>query len=73
MTQAQPRLVPTSGDAPTLTLAVATLVASVYPKTMTPEQADAFGKEAVTIVFNLWNEVQDRIAAGMTRPVDEGG
>lgn len=58
-----PLMVPSSGDAPTLTLAATTLLASVYPAHSTPDEAHALGVAAVDAVFSIWNEIQLRIAA----------
>lgn len=58
------RMVPSSADAPTLTLACAVLLASVYPQGLTPDQALARGLDTVDVVFGMWNEIQRRIAAG---------
>ena len=71
MTQPNPRMIPSSADAPTLTLAAATLLASVYPQSLTPEQQYEFGAQAVDAVFSLWDEIQARIASGvLVRPAE---
>lgn len=64
MTQPQP-LIPSAADAPTLTLAAATLLASLHPSHLTPDQAHALGVQAVDEVFRLWEEIQQRILAGI--------
>lgn len=60
------RVIPSTADAPTLTLAAAVLLASMYPRGMTPDQGTVLGMQAVDTVFSMWNEIMRRIAAGPT-------
>lgn len=70
----EPRVVPSTGDAPILTLACCTLLASQYPHTLSPAQSEALAMETIDVVFDLWTEIMQRIAAGpAAEPASEGG
>lgn len=56
---------PSPGDAATLTLAAAVLMASEYPQAYTPDQANALAMRTVDAVMQAWNEIQARIASGV--------
>lgn len=56
-------MIPSAADAPTLTLAACTLMASEFPKAFTPDQRHALGTLAVDAVMAVWDEFQTRIGA----------
>ena len=68
MTQPAQVTLPAATDAPTLTLAAATLLANEFPQvmtTMTPDRRLEVGVQAVDMVMALWDEIQKRIATGV--------
>lgn len=71
MTEPQPRMIPSTADAPTLTLAASVLLASEFPKAYTPEQRQVLAAKAVDLVMVLWDEIMTRILAGaLTQPAE---
>lgn len=64
MTQPEQLMVPSTADAPTLTLACAVLMASEYPQSRTPDQATELAVKTVDIVMILWDEIIRRITVG---------
>lgn len=66
----QNRMIPSTADAPTLTLAACVLAADHYPQHMTPNERQEFAMSTVDAVMILWNEITDRIASGiLVRPL----
>lgn len=61
-------MIPSSADAPTLTLAACTLMASEFPTALTPDQQHLLASRAVDVVMAVWDEFQARIATPLVTP-----